>query len=128
LKARRLMISSTLSVEVAAFKVGYESPSQFSREYSCMFGSTPEMRCRANKVSAHAGIDAMALVALPSFHHYIRFQSTGATTGMAALGANGHCDGRTTKLGRKRSVCLTGRKAAITRLPIRTMAGIKRRS
>jgi AraC-like DNA-binding protein len=42
LEARRLMISSALNVEAAAFKVGYESPSQFSREYSRMFGSPPK--------------------------------------------------------------------------------------
>ena len=36
-EARRLMISSTANVETAAFQVGYESSSQFSREYSRMF-------------------------------------------------------------------------------------------
>ncbi len=42
LEARRLMISEALNVETAAFAVGYESPSQFSREYSRMFGSPPK--------------------------------------------------------------------------------------
>jgi AraC-like DNA-binding protein len=37
LEARRLMVSSAANVETAAFEVGYESPSQFSREYSRMF-------------------------------------------------------------------------------------------
>ncbi len=41
LEARRLMVSGAANVEAAAFKVGYESPSQFSREYSRMFGSPP---------------------------------------------------------------------------------------
>ena len=41
LEARRLMVSEELNVETAAFRVGYESPSQFSREYSRMFGSSP---------------------------------------------------------------------------------------
>jgi AraC-like DNA-binding protein len=39
--ARRLMISEGLDVSTAGFKVGYESPSQFSREYSRMFGAPP---------------------------------------------------------------------------------------
>jgi AraC-like DNA-binding protein len=42
LEARRLMIAEAFSVEAAAFRVGYESPSQFSREYSRMFGSPPK--------------------------------------------------------------------------------------
>jgi AraC-like DNA-binding protein len=41
LEARQLMISSATNVETAAFQVGYESPSQFSREYSRMFGTPP---------------------------------------------------------------------------------------
>ncbi|WP_200627910.1 AraC family transcriptional regulator [Pseudomonas sp. LAM2023] len=39
--ARRLMMSEGLDVSTAGFKVGYESPSQFSREYSRMFGAPP---------------------------------------------------------------------------------------
>lgn len=39
--ARRLMISEGLDVSTAGFKVGYESLSQFSREYSRMFGAPP---------------------------------------------------------------------------------------
>jgi AraC-like DNA-binding protein len=41
LEARRLMLSEAANVEKAAFQVGYESPSQFSREYSRMFGRSP---------------------------------------------------------------------------------------
>ena len=41
LEARRLMVSDPINVEAAAFQVGYESPSQFSREYSRMFGTPP---------------------------------------------------------------------------------------
>jgi AraC-like DNA-binding protein len=37
LETRRLMVSNAANVETAAFQVGYESPSQFSREYSRMF-------------------------------------------------------------------------------------------
>jgi AraC-like DNA-binding protein len=42
LEARRLMISSAVNVETACFEVGYESPSQFSREYTRMFGVPPK--------------------------------------------------------------------------------------
>ena len=41
LEARRLMIEAGESAEGSAFKVGYESASQFSREYSRMFGNSP---------------------------------------------------------------------------------------
>lgn len=41
LEARRLMITSAVNADEAAFKVGYESPSQFSREYARMFGAPP---------------------------------------------------------------------------------------
>jgi transcriptional regulator GlxA family with amidase domain len=41
LEARRLMVSDASNVETASFQVGYESPSQFSREYSRMFGKSP---------------------------------------------------------------------------------------
>ncbi len=40
-EARRLMLAESLDVGSAAFKVGYESPSQFSREYSRLFGNSP---------------------------------------------------------------------------------------
>jgi AraC-like DNA-binding protein len=42
LEARRLLISTSLNVEAACFQVGYESPSQFSREYTRMFGMPPK--------------------------------------------------------------------------------------
>ena len=41
LEARRLMAVEAANVETAACAVGYESPSQFSREYSRMFGAPP---------------------------------------------------------------------------------------
>lgn len=40
-EARRLMLNHHLDASTAAFEVGYESPSQFSREYSRMFGAPP---------------------------------------------------------------------------------------
>ncbi len=41
LEARRLLRTSGASVSTAAFDVGYESPSQFSREYARKFGVPP---------------------------------------------------------------------------------------
>ena len=41
LEARRLMVAEEANVETAAFQVGYESASQFSREYSRLFGLPP---------------------------------------------------------------------------------------
>ena len=41
LEARRLLMNGTHNVSSAAFEVGYESPTQFSREYSRKFGNSP---------------------------------------------------------------------------------------
>jgi AraC-like DNA-binding protein len=41
LEARRLMVAEAVSAATAAFRVGYESASQFSREYARMFGQPP---------------------------------------------------------------------------------------
>jgi AraC-like DNA-binding protein len=40
-EARRLMLAEDQDAAAAAFQVGYESPSQFSREYSRLFGAPP---------------------------------------------------------------------------------------
>ncbi|WP_255223104.1 AraC family transcriptional regulator [Paenibacillus sp. 7541] len=40
-EARRLLLSSSMDASDAAFEVGYESPSQFSREYARMYGQPP---------------------------------------------------------------------------------------
>ena len=40
-EARRLMLTERRDAATAAFQVGYESPSQFSREYSRLFGNSP---------------------------------------------------------------------------------------
>ena len=42
LEARRLMLANGANVSSAAYEVGYESASQFSREYSRMFGAAPK--------------------------------------------------------------------------------------
>jgi AraC-like DNA-binding protein len=41
LEARRLLKTGSASVTTAAYDVGYESPSQFSREYARKFGVPP---------------------------------------------------------------------------------------
>ncbi|WP_248928880.1 AraC family transcriptional regulator [Paenibacillus hamazuiensis] len=40
-EARRLMLTESVQASDAAFRVGYESPSQFSREYARMYGRPP---------------------------------------------------------------------------------------
>ena len=40
-EARRLMLTENQDAAAAAFQVGYESPSQFSREYNRLFGDSP---------------------------------------------------------------------------------------
>lgn len=40
-EARRLMLTENLEAATAAFRVGYESASQFGREYHRMFGAPP---------------------------------------------------------------------------------------
>jgi AraC-like DNA-binding protein len=41
IEARRLMLVEKSTAATAADRVGYESPSQFSREYARMFGAPP---------------------------------------------------------------------------------------
>lgn len=57
-EARRLMIEDGETAESAAFRVGYRSPSQFSREYSRMFGDAPIRDATRRKDS---GIDESLL-------------------------------------------------------------------
>lgn len=56
-EAKRLMLNEHLDVSSTAFKVGYGSPSQFSREYSRLFGVPPKrdimtLREQANRAGA----------------------------------------------------------------------------
>ncbi|MEI9994196.1 MAG: AraC family transcriptional regulator [Rhizomicrobium sp.] len=65
LEARRLMVSRRFNVEAAAFEVGYESPSQFSREYARMFGAPPkrdvnQMRVVLQEDRARSGAELIA--------------------------------------------------------------------
>jgi AraC-like DNA-binding protein len=58
-KARQLLIGDGETVSGAAFAVGYESPTQFSREYSRRFGASPRADVAAH---AHAGgLEPMAV-------------------------------------------------------------------
>ncbi|PSJ57483.1 AraC family transcriptional regulator [Kumtagia ephedrae] len=55
-EARRMMLNEGMDAAGAAFQVGYESPSQFSREYNRLFGAPPKrdigsLRERAGKAS-----------------------------------------------------------------------------
>jgi AraC-like DNA-binding protein len=54
LEARRLMVSSGVNVETASFQVGYESPSQFSREYARMFGAPPKRDVNQMRIALRA--------------------------------------------------------------------------
>lgn len=50
-EARRLLLSEGLEAAEAAFQVGYESPSQFSREYSKLFGLPPKSDVRQLQIN-----------------------------------------------------------------------------
>jgi AraC-like DNA-binding protein len=52
LEARRLMTADGANVSSAAYQVGYESASQFSREYSRMFGAAPKRDAMELRASA----------------------------------------------------------------------------
>ena len=58
LEARRMMVTEGVKAGVAAVTVGYESVSQFSREYARMFGSPPR------RESQHAKADPARFAAL----------------------------------------------------------------
>lgn len=49
-ESRRLMLGDGIDAAAAAYRVGYESPSQFSREYRRMFGAPPRQDVMALKV------------------------------------------------------------------------------
>jgi hypothetical protein len=40
-EARRLMVGRAFDAAAAGYEVGYESPSQFTREYRRLFGASP---------------------------------------------------------------------------------------
>ena len=63
-EARRLMLAEGLEAATASFRVGYESPSHFSREYSRLFGNPPRadvVKLRGEQLTAgSAAVSARA--------------------------------------------------------------------
>jgi AraC-like DNA-binding protein len=55
-EARRLMLSDGAEAATAAFSVGYESPSQFSREYARLFGAPPRRDVEALRPGSGAPV------------------------------------------------------------------------
>jgi AraC-like DNA-binding protein len=53
-EARRLMLAENMSAATAAFEVGYESPSQFSREYRRLFERPPLQDVAQLRLAAEA--------------------------------------------------------------------------
>jgi AraC-like DNA-binding protein len=54
-EARRLLLSGSMDVTTAALEVGYESPSQFNREYRRLFGLPPLKDIKAMRKSFEEG-------------------------------------------------------------------------
>jgi AraC-like DNA-binding protein len=50
-EARQLMLNEKLDASVAGTRVGYESVSQFNREYSRLFGAPPQRDIRRMRLS-----------------------------------------------------------------------------
>lgn len=50
-EARRLMVSGALDAASAGFQVGYDSPSQFSRDYARLFGIPPAKHAKLLRAS-----------------------------------------------------------------------------
>ena len=55
--ARERMLVEGIDAASAAFEVGYESPSQFNREYSRFFGQPPMRDIKAHRLSSSATIN-----------------------------------------------------------------------
>ena len=51
-EARRLMLGAAVDAATAGYRVGYESPSQFSREYRRLFGESPRRDTARRRESA----------------------------------------------------------------------------
>jgi AraC-like DNA-binding protein len=55
-EARRLMLVGGVTAGSAGFAVGYESPSQFSREYRRLFGAPPRQDIERLHTTPAAGL------------------------------------------------------------------------
>ena len=78
LEARRLMTSGAASVEAACFAVGYESPSQFSREYARLFGAPPKRDAHRLQVRLQEDRDEKAEILEPLAARNIRYDARDA--------------------------------------------------
>jgi AraC-like DNA-binding protein len=56
-EARRLMLGQAMDAATASHHVGYESPSQFSREYSRLFGAPPSRDIARLKESVRVAVE-----------------------------------------------------------------------
>lgn len=54
-EARRLLLSEAASAEAVAYEVGYASPSQFSREYTRLFGQPPRRDAERSRAAVAGG-------------------------------------------------------------------------
>ncbi len=59
--ARVRMLTDGLDAASAAFEVGYESPSQFSREYSRFFGQSPMRDMKSRRLSSLGGAGELSV-------------------------------------------------------------------
>ncbi|MGH8516769.1 MAG: AraC family transcriptional regulator, partial [Panacagrimonas sp.] len=57
-EARRLMLMEDLEAGAAAHRVGYESPSQFTREYRRLFGAPPRQEVEAARTAVRSAAQA----------------------------------------------------------------------
>ena len=55
LQAARRLLTASADATRAAYAVGYESTSQFSREYARLFGAPPARDAERLRSAAHAG-------------------------------------------------------------------------
>lgn len=59
-EARRIMLFEGSDVSTACYQVGYESPSQFSREYSRLFGQSPKADINEFRVASESSYAQLA--------------------------------------------------------------------
>ncbi|GAE50383.1 AraC family transcriptional regulator [Xanthomonas arboricola pv. pruni str. MAFF 311562] len=57
-EARRLMLAEALNAADAGFRVGYESASQFSRDYARILGAPPARDAQRLRAGAQAATQA----------------------------------------------------------------------
>lgn len=66
-EAQRLLLSNRARVAEAAYAVGYESPTQFVREYKRRFGDSPMRDVRRRReLALHGGLNAQGPLSCPS--------------------------------------------------------------